>query len=395
MPADCRWLLPDGVADVLPKQAGRLERLRRRLLDLMASHGYALVEPPLIEYLDSLLVADRGDLDLMTFKLTDQLTGQLMGVRADHTPQVARIDACTQTDAVSRYCYAGVTLHTRPPVLTASRAPRQLGAELYGSAAPSADLETIDLMLEVLTAAGHAQGLHLDLGHVEVFGGLADFAGLDDAQEQVLFDLYQRKAIPELQAFSAGLAQGDLFMVLAHQGDDLVALQAALGHIPRVAAALAQLSDCVAHIQVHWPALDWSVDATELRGYHYHTGLVFAAYGPTHALPLAQGGRYDGLGGGFGCVRPATGFSCDLMALDQPDDAPHEPLQQVLVPAVPLDRALRQAMQQARDAGWVVLRQHVDSAPADPCIGHEFGWDGTGWQIRPRAINTDPSSHLL
>lgn len=389
MPADRRWLLPDGVADVLPAQAQRLEHLRRRSLDLMASQGYQLVEPPLIEYLDSLLTSGDHDLDLMTFKLTDQLSGQLMGVRADHTPQVARIDAHAHAlDGVSRYCYVGITLHTRPQALTASRAPRQLGAELYGSAALSADLEIIDLMLEVLMQAGQGQDLHVDLGHVAVFRGLADFAGLSGEQEQSLFDLYQRKALPELRAFTATLPEGALFMALAESGDDLQALQARLGQIPRVAAALQQLADSVAHLQACWPQVEWSIDATELRGYHYHTGLVFAAYGPQQPLPLAQGGRYDGVGEQFGRTRPATGFSCDLLALDQPAPAPA--LRTVLAPDRLQDPALRAAMAAARTDGWVVVRAHADAAMSG--FTHQFQWDGTQWQIVP--LTPTHPSHL-
>ena len=197
MPISETWLLPDGVADVLPEQAQVIENMRRQALDFLAGRGYQLVYTPFIEYLESLssLSALNQDLDLVTFKLIDQISGRLLGVRADMTPQVARIDAHVRPIAgVARYCYAGTTLHTKPQGLAASRAPLQLGAELFGHEGVDADLEMIDTMLGVLNSVGITEKLHLDLGHVGIFRSLVKIAGLTQDPENNLSELYQRKA---------------------------------------------------------------------------------------------------------------------------------------------------------------------------------------------------------
>ncbi len=365
MPVAETWLLPDGVADILPTQAHTIESLRRRLLDTFTVRGYALVYTPFIEYVESLLTTnnvggsgDNHDLDLVTFKLIDQLTGRLMGVRADITPQVARIDAHVHPiEGVARYCYAATVLHTRPQGLSASRTPLQLGAELFGYAGLAADLEMIDLMLTVLADAGLTQNLHLDLGHVAVFRALAAIAGLSAEQEQLLSDIYQRKSIPELKEFCQSLSHGNDFLVLGRLGHDLSALAAQLSPAARqnlaVQNALDQLATTLAHVQTHWPQVDVSVDATELRSYHYHTGLVFAVYAPNLAVPLAKGGRYDGVGQAFGRARPATGFSCDLYMLTG-----YLAQEEQTVIAAPAGReaGLLAAIAQARRAGHIVIQ---------------------------------------
>jgi len=199
------WLLPDGIQDVLPHDALRLEALRRRLLDLFSSWGYELVFPPLVEYIESLLTGSSHDLDLMTFKITDQLTGRLMGIRADITPQVARLDAhCLPREHTARYCYSSIVLNTMPQALSTCRAPIQIGAELYGYAGVAADLEIIRLMLTTLQQAG-LKKIHLDLGHVAIFRELAQAAKLSDLLEHQLFDIYQRKSLPELTALLLSL----------------------------------------------------------------------------------------------------------------------------------------------------------------------------------------------
>ena len=196
-----RWLLPDGIDEILPPQAAKLEHLRRDLLDLYRTWGYEQVFPPLVEYLESLLTGAGNDLALQTFKLTDQQTGRLMGLRADMTPQVARIDAHTlKRPGVTRLCYAGHVLHTRPQSLGASRSLIQVGAEIYGHAGIESDVEVIGLMLQTLAMGGCDQ-IHLDLGHVAIYRALAEQAGLDESQEWQLFEIYQRKAVPELEAF--------------------------------------------------------------------------------------------------------------------------------------------------------------------------------------------------
>jgi ATP phosphoribosyltransferase regulatory subunit len=317
------WLLPEGVSDVLPAEAARLEILRRRLLDCYSAWGYQLVFPPLMEYLDSLLTGSGHDLDLMTFKITDQLTGRMMGVRADITPQVARLDAHSlPVEGAARYCYAGTTLNTRPASLAASRCPVQVGAELYGYAGVAGDIEVLRLMLETLAIAG-CRRVQLDLGHVAIFRGLARRAGIAGRDEALLFDIYQRKAVAELRDFlaaqalpAANAAQFEGLLKLAGDASVLVAARTLLqGLAPEIDVALAALETVAAALQASHPEVTLYFDLTELRGYHYHTGLVFAAYTPGARAELAKGGRYDHVGEAFGRSRPATGFSADLQNL--------------------------------------------------------------------------------
>lgn len=322
MPIAETWLLPDGVADVLPEHAQVLENFRRQALDFLAVRGYQLVYTPFIEYIESLscLSESNQDLDLVTFKLIDPLSGRLMGVRADMTPQVARIDAHVHAqDGVARYCYAGTVLHSQPQNFSSSRAPLQLGAELFGHDSSAADIEMIDLMLGVLQQANALDGVHLDLGHVGLFRSLIQFAGLDKNIEQQLSDLYQRKALPELKDLTQQLAYGHDFYALGRYASNLtVLLQHLSAEVLADAAfshALAQLTSTHAAIQQRWPTLSIGIDAVELRSYHYHTGLMYAVYAPRRAAPIAQGGRYDGIGQHYGRARAATGFSCDLYAI--------------------------------------------------------------------------------
>ena len=322
MPISETWLLPDGVADVLPEQAQVIESLRRKSLDFLASRGYQLVYTPFIEYIESLssLSESNQDLDLATFKVIDQLSGRLLGVRADMTPQVARIDAHVHpVDGIARYCYAGTVLHTKPQGFNTTRAPLQLGAELFGSDSIDADVEMVDLMLSLLKEAGLAEGVHLDLGHVGLFRSLVKQAELSKATERQLSDLYQRKALPELAEFTQDLNFGSDFYALGRYASDLTALQAHLSAEVLANSEFKQAFEAVqatqAEIQARWPNLHIGIDVVELRSYHYHTGLMYAVYAPNRAAPLAQGGRYDGIGQHFGRARPATGFSCDLFVL--------------------------------------------------------------------------------
>ncbi len=317
-----RWLLPEGIEELLPPQATRLETLHRRLVDLYDSWGYELVMPPFIEYIESLLTGTGNDLDLQTFKLIDQLTGRLMGVRADMTPQVARIDAHRlKRDVPSRLCYLGTVLHTRPQAHGGTRSPVQVGAELYGHPGPESDIEVLQLMVETLRSVG-LERIHLDLGHVGVFRALACRAGLSTELEGALFDALQRKAMPEIEALLAthdisaanavmlkSLADlnggGDVFgRARAVLAPAMAEVGPALDNLQRIAETVEGLAD----VEVHF-------DLAELRGYHYHTGAVFAAFVPGRGQAVAQGGRYDDIGRVFGRARPATGFSIDLTAL--------------------------------------------------------------------------------
>jgi len=318
-----RWLLPDGVEEVLPPQAERLEALRRRVVDLYQRWGYEQVFPPVIEFLESLLTGAGDDLALQTLKVIDPLTGRLMGIRADITPQVARIDAHRlHREGASRLSYVGHVVHAKPKSLTDSRTLIQTGVELYGHAGIEADSEVINVMLAVLAEAG-LPNVQLDLGHVDIYRALVACAKLNKAAQAELFDIYQRKAGSELSAFlSHNVADrqvADMLQVLLDlSGDSSVLTRArqALQNAPdNVRRALDDLETIADAVRSQHPEIPQYFDLSELRGYHYHTGVVFSAYVPGRGREIARGGRYDDIGKDFGRARPATGFSADLHEL--------------------------------------------------------------------------------
>ncbi|UYM17892.1 ATP phosphoribosyltransferase regulatory subunit [Endozoicomonas euniceicola] len=318
-----RWLLPDGIEEILPPRARRAEALRREMLDLFDCWGYDLVIPPHLEFLESLTAGVDRDLELQIFKVTDLMTGRTMGLRADTTPAVARIDAHNLTDdGPVRLCYAGSVFHARPATLGASRAPIQLGAELYGHAGQESDIEVISLMLETLGVVG-MDSPNLDLGHVQIYRALVASAGLDTDQEQLLFDALQRKATCEVEELLARWCVdadvAPLFIALtglSGKVDVIAKAREVLANAPvEVLEALDALENIAQTISRQYPKVSLYLDLGELRGYHYHTGVVFAAYVPEHGQAIAKGGRYDGVGRTFGRARPATGFSTDLKAL--------------------------------------------------------------------------------
>nr|MBL8410312.1 ATP phosphoribosyltransferase regulatory subunit [Dechloromonas sp.] len=307
------WLLPEYIADALPAEAARIERLRRTVLDHFRVRGYEFVMPPMLEYLESLLTGAGQDLQLRTFKLVDQLSGRTMGVRADITPQAARIDAhLLNHQGVTRLSYCGSVLHTLPASVSAGREPVQIGAELYGYAGIEADLDIIRLM------AGAFESIKLpisriDLSHVGIFRALAEAAGLAQEDENAVLALLQAKDVPGLAEACGNVASPWREALLAlpqlYGGSEVVArATAVLPDLPAIAAAL----DGLKHIFDAAPDLPFSVDLSDLRGYHYHNGVVFAAYCPGYPAAIALGGRYDGAGKTFGRARPATGFSMDL-----------------------------------------------------------------------------------
>lgn len=308
-----RWLLPEAIEDVLPTQAVRLEYLRRRLLDTFDSHGYELVMPPLLEYVESLLTGSGHDLDLRTFKLVDQLSGRSMGLRADITPQVARIDAhLLNRQGVTRLCYCGNVVHTLPTAFNGTREPLQIGLELYGHAGLEADIEVLRLLALSLESGGLAAS-RIDLSHVRVFRALAQAANLSAEAEQELFAALQGKDLPTVRELVADVAEpvrSGLLALPELYGDRSVLAKAArvLPADPAIAAALAELerlADACADLPL-------SYDLADLRGYHYHSGVMFAAYAAGSATAIALGGRYDEVGKDYGRARPATGFSMDL-----------------------------------------------------------------------------------
>ena len=294
-----RWLLPEGIVDLLPMQAEPLEKLRREILNLFHSWGYELVMPPFIEYLDSLLTGTGSDLDLQTFKLTDQLTGRLMGIRADMTPQAARIDAHhLKRDVPVRLCYMGTVLRTRPDGFAGSRSPLQVGAELYGHSGIESDVEVILLMLEMLNTIG-IQEMQLDLGHVGIFRGLGRQAGLNPEQETVLFDALQRKARAEIDEFLSQLdvksgIKSMLASLIDLNGDEEV-LDAAREQLKMAAQSVIEALDNLYQIaqalRRKLPSASLYFDLAELRGYQYQTGVVFASYVPGYGQEIARGGR--------------------------------------------------------------------------------------------------------
>lgn len=379
------WLLPDGVADVLPEQAQVIESLRRHSLDFLASRGYQLVYTPFIEYIESLssLSEANQDLDLVSFKVIDQLSGRLLGVRADMTPQVARIDAHVRPiEGVARYCYSGTILHTKPQNFSESRTPLQLGAELYGHQSIEADVEMIDVMLGLLETTCGLEKAHLDLGHVGLFKSLVEHAKLDKNNEHLLHDLYQRKALPELEEVTKTLPYGQDFYNLGRYSGNLSLLEQHLSNDllkdTHFQAAFDGLKTTVKEIQKRWPNLSIGLDVVELRSYHYHTGLMYAVYAPNHAAPLAQGGRYDGIGEHFGRARPATGFSCDLYALCEGQFSEIE----TIVAPKGMQPDLVSAIAQARQQGLSVVQLlGNDDLSSIPSATHQFVLQDGGWSI--------------
>jgi ATP phosphoribosyltransferase regulatory subunit len=355
------WILPEYVEDVLPGEARRVESLRRRLLDLFVAHGYELVMPPMFEYLESLLTGTGRDLDLKTFKLVDQLTGRMIGLRADITPQVARIDAhLLNRPDVTRLTYCGTVLHAQPSGMSRTREVLQLGAEIYGHAGVESDIEIQGLMLDALAAAG-VQGVHLDLGHVGLFRAICRRAGFRRELEAELFQALQGKDVPSLRELTRGMpgdTRGALLSLTELFGGVEVIAEARrrLANWPEVAPCLAQLDAIAAALAPRVGAL--LVDLAELRGYHYHSGIVFAAYASGSANAVVQGGRYDEVGQAFGRARPATGFSLDLreLAALAPAAAPPTP---VHAPYAPGDAGLAAEVARLRAAGEIV----IDSLP--------------------------------
>jgi ATP phosphoribosyltransferase regulatory subunit len=354
--SNSNWLLPEYIQDMLPDEAWRIERMRADVLELLRRAGFELVAPPLLEYAESLLVTGSRDMDLRTFKLVDQLSGRTLGLRADITPQVARIDAhLLNRQGVARLCYAGSVLHTQPAGLMRTREPLQIGAELYGHAGIESDLEVQSLMLQALNTLG-INGVHLDLGHVALFRALVRRADIGDEQEAELFSALQGKDVPALRELVAGLPSATRNALLAlpelYGGADVIArARKALPDYPEITAALAALECAAAHLKPL--AADIGIDLAELRGYHYHSGMVFAAYHAGSHDAIALGGRYDDVGKSFGRARAATGFSMDLRQLHSLL-TPQAPPKGILAPHRE-DAALRETIARLRSEGHVVV----------------------------------------
>lgn len=387
MKSSGQWLLPEGIEEVLPEHALRLERLRRNLLDILERRGFDLVRPPLVEFLDALLTGVGKDLDLQTVKLTDSVSGRLMGLRADHTPQIARLDAhYLRHEGPSRLCYCGSVFRWSPGEIETTREPLQIGAELYGCPDVDADAEIVEAMVDILQAAG-VPDIHVHLGHVGVYRALTRWAGLPDDVEAELFDALQRQSRPDVDAILTALPEyRKAFVKLLDARGDAGVIDAAgrdFEHVPDVRDALSNLAALVQRLGRTLTGTAISVDLSDLRGYRYHTGTVFNAYTPGYGRSLAQGGRYDEIGGAFGRARSATGFSADLRRLLRYDRSEGRDMG-ILAPAEE-DAGLESRIRELRATGERVIRLltgETGDQLADRC-DRRLVRSGDGWQIEP------------
>ncbi|MBT3438027.1 MAG: ATP phosphoribosyltransferase regulatory subunit [Oceanospirillaceae bacterium] len=389
-----RWLLPDGVKEVLPPEAARIEGLRRTVVDQYQAWGYDLVMPPLIEYIDSLLIGTGDDLDLATFKVIDQKTGRTMGIRADITPQVARIDAHSlNCQGINRLCYSNTVLHTSAANPLASRSPLQVGAELYGHAGIESDLEVISLMLTTLTSVDIKHPITLDLGHVGIYRGLIDAIELAEDDERDLFNLLQSKAVADIDALVTAMDLSEQSKTMLQQlprlyGDTQILDQAqqVFGEVSaQVSEAIAYLRDLANAISARFPQVTLYFDLAELRGYEYHTGVVFAALTPAFGQAIAKGGRYDDIGQVFGRARPATGFSADLKILAELSDQPQQQADGIAMPleanlSADQRQELWHTQTQLRQQGQRLVAQLEQQTKPEQC-SQQLVWENQAWVI--------------
>ena len=350
------WLLPEYIEDVLPAEAAQIEHLRRSLLDLFEVHGYQFVIPPMMEYLESLIIGVGHDLDLATFKVVDQLTGRLMGVRADITPQAARIDAhMLNNQGVTRLCYAGSVLRTNPDGLAQTRQPMQLGAELFGHAGVEGDIEIQRLMIKTLQASG-VKALQIDFNHVGIFDAL--MKNTDPVFEKQLYQALQSKDQTEVKALTKDFdaVTRDALCALTELNGDVAILAEAAKRLPKSPAITKALAELL-QVSNQLKDLDVGVsfDLAELRGYHYHSGMVFAAYAQGCPGPLALGGRYDEVGQAFGRARPAAGFSLDLRGLVKA--LPRSNVKQCILAPYGNDDSLIKKIDELRKSGEKVVQE--------------------------------------
>jgi ATP phosphoribosyltransferase regulatory subunit len=382
-----KWLLPEHVEDILPAEAARIEALRARSLAVFRSFGYEMVIPPLLEYIDSLLTGTGQDLDLRTFKLIDQISGRTMGLRADMTPQVARIDAhLLKRAGVVRLCYCGSVVHTKPRGMTATREPLQIGAEIYGHAGVESDIE-VQRLLRATLAAAEVRDVRLDLGHVGVFRALVRSAQVDAELEAELLAVLQQKDRPGLSALVSRLDRrsAEALELLPELYGGAEVLDEAERRLPPDAGIRAALHTLRQLIEDNGMAL--GIDLADLRGYHYHSGVVFAAYAAGVPSAIALGGRYDEVGEAFGRARPATGFSIDLRELVRASDV-RAARSAILAPYM-RDAGLAARVAELRSVGEIV----IDDLPGHEDAVAELGCDrrlvsrGGQWEIEPLAAD--------
>lgn len=378
------WLLPEYIEDILPNEASRIESMRRLMLDLFRSHGYQLIFPPMLEYLESLITGVGHDLDLATFKVVDQMTGRLMGVRADITPQAARIDAhMLSRQGVTRLCYAGDVLRTNPDGLARTRQPMQIGAEIYGHAGVESDIEIQSLMIKSLQALG-VHRIQIDFNHVGIFNVLSE--GLSEDIKEALYGALRRKDKGEVIELTRDLSsekQSALLKLIELNGD-LTVLTSAMQMLPQDSFIQKCLNDLLKVGQsLTRLGVGVGVDLAELRGYHYHSGMVFAAYADGYAGPLALGGRYDEVGQVFGRARPATGFSIDLRGLLSTIPAASLP-QAILAPYLD-DADLAKKIEMLRAQGEVVIIELPghEGHRAELGCDRQLNKQEAGWVVEP------------
>ncbi len=383
-----RWLLPDGIEDILPEEAQELELIRRRLLDLYASWGYEYVIPPMVEFLESLLTGTGHDLDLKTFKVTDLVSGRMMGIRADMTPQVARIDAhsLNRTGPV-RLCYAGTVLHSQADNMLASRTPIKVGAELFGNSDRESDLEIVSLMIESLKVLG-LDAVNVELGDVSIFHQLVETAGLEQRPTEEIFYLIQRKSFAELTRVVDELGidpqiGGLLQMLPSLCGDESVLGRSKeiFAAYPLILSRLENMEWITRGVRERFTNVEIYYDLSELRGYNYHTGIVFAAYVGQSGYAVAKGGRYDHIGEVFGRRRGATGFDVQLKGLPGKVRRIVDKKQSVLVrESIKTAAESRwQKTQALREEGFVVIESGESTAKFDFELIYEAG----DWQLQP------------
>ena len=358
-----RWLLPEGVDEILPPRAMLLEQMCRKLIDLFSSWGYEFVIPPMMEYLESLLTATGEDLDLQTYKITDQLSGRLMGIRADITPQVARIDAhLLKRNVPTRLCYLGSVLHSRTNSSGDSRSPLQLGAELFGHEGVSSDIEIVKLMLATLDAV-RISNICLDVGHIGIFRSLISKSQLNSMQESEVFEIVKRKAKDELKIFYKKLKIND---DSSKAMLDLIDLHGDVGILDDAIHAFDKLSPDIRKYVNEVKTLTDSIidkfdvsiniDLSELRGYNYHTGMIYTAFVPNEGKGIAFGGRYDDIGSAFGKARPATGFSTDVKQLLELQNISEEMPDKIFAPVNDND-SLHKKITELREKGKIVIQE--------------------------------------
>ena len=393
MRAENKWLLPEGIEEVLPPRAAQLDTLCRRFLDQFAAWGYELVMPPLIEYLDTLFTGTDEDLELQTFKVIDQLNGKLVGIRADTTPQVARIEVHNlKRNGPSRLCYIGAVLHTMPGGPGGARSLLQAGAELYGHKGVESDAEILALMLRTLQLAG-LHDVHVDIGHVGIMQGLTGPMQLDPERQALLFGCVQRKAADELNAmlkeWSLDNASGEaLVRLMELEGDagildevrDILrpCAQELCGYVDELDRIAELTSRQVGNAPLYF-------DVTEFQGYHYHTGMTFVAYLPGESVGIAFGGRYDNVCEAFGRPRPATGFSTDALKLFELAPQSYTPEKGIYAPNSEVP-GLYELVDRLREEGEIVIyRLPGDERPAgpdEPVCDREIVLEHGRWQVR-------------